>query len=200
MEATTHAFQTTNSIIEAIASPIKFLPLAEILGARSKGSEPLGGNRKPTARLLRRELPEGKFRAYGYRDPLDRAVPLNSLNIRKTQPVAAKKMGFRLKLILRRDCSMPRMWPERDLNSRHKDFQSSALPTELSGPEYSPKGNSQQASLAAKAVHEAVRRNLRTKCRVKQILAIWPLRGAQIFRKNLSVSLTNTRQFSLYCT
>ncbi len=58
MEATTHAFQTTKSIIEAIASPREFLPLAEILVARSKGSEPAhaGGNRKPTVRLLRREL------------------------------------------------------------------------------------------------------------------------------------------------
>ena len=169
MEATTHAFQTTNSIIEAIASPIKFLPLAEILGARSKGSEPLGGNRKPTARLLRRELPEGKFRAYGYRDPLDRAVPLNSLNIRKTQPVAAKKMGFRLKLILRRDCSMPRMWPERDLNSRHKDFQSSALPTELSGPEY-PLRELPTGFANGNAIPETVGSKLRLKQRVKQIL------------------------------
>lgn len=28
---------------------------------------------------------------------------------------------------------MVRWWPERELNPRHKDFQSSALPTELSG-------------------------------------------------------------------
>ena len=33
----------------------------------------------------------------------------------------------------KRRCSFPKIWPELESNQRHKDFQSSALPTELSG-------------------------------------------------------------------
>jgi hypothetical protein len=43
----------------------------------------------------------------------------------KTLPTLKKNLGFS---VLRK-----KVWPELELNQRHKDFQSSALPTELPG-------------------------------------------------------------------
>jgi hypothetical protein len=68
---------------------------------------------------------DGKYRTDGLN-------PALAIILQKSKGLQKEKTGNIVNLKM-----SPGMWPELESNQRHKDFQSSALPTELSGQEES---------------------------------------------------------------